>query len=122
MTLKQNPSEQELQKTLRAVFDTVNQDESGVAVANTDRMTEFSLCCEALKAIFSGQDAVIKCTPHDHYASVGTISVTVPKMTIDVPELFAKVTGFASNYEIYPKLDGSIVLELIFYNLTTKVG
>ena len=120
--MKQYPSENEVREFLKSAIDAVNQNESGISITNRDRMTEFSLCCDAMKAIFLNQNALIKCTPHDQFASVGTISITVPKLTIDVPDLFAKAAGFASNYEIYPKLDGSIVLELIFYNLTTKVG
>ena len=114
----------ELNELLVMLGRAIDEDESGVHVTNPTRMEEFLACGKAMKQLFSGAGTKVIISPHDMYPSVGTIKVVTRRLCLDSPEaieLFTLASGIASNYEIYPKLDGTIVLAFAFYGLTKKM-
>ena len=96
------------------------EDEAGVHVSNPDRMREFMMCADIVKRMFKGTGAKVTVTPRDVFPNVGCIEVVAKGLSITNTEMFAKVAELSSNYEIYPKLDGTIVFDFSFYGLTEK--
>ncbi len=105
---------------LEAVVKAIQEDEAGISVVNPKRMREFFDCVGRIKRIFKGQEAIIDVIPHDEFPSVGTIQIIAKEMKIFDPDSFRRASALAHNYEIYPTLDGSIVLAFSFYNMTIK--
>lgn len=116
----EDKAKKELDELLIQVGRAIDEDEAGLHIVNPKRMREFLVCGEAMKMLFS-DSGYVRVSPHDMYPSAGTIEVITRKLKIRDIELFTLATGLASNYEVYPKLDGTIVLALMFYGLTKKV-
>ena len=105
---------------LHAIAETILKEEEGIAVSNPVREKEFSTCEETIKKMFAGTGAKISISPHSDLPSVGNIEVRADRLDILDPFLFAKAASLAHNYEIYPCLDGTVVLDFTFYNMTIK--
>ena len=111
---------QELDAIMRRVLDAIIADEAGAQVVDPKRMREFLACGEVMKKLFHGRGTKVQVVPHDDFPSVGTIRVFTKRLDISDPLLFYEAASLSSNYEIYPKLDGTLVLALTFYGLTKK--
>ena len=113
-------AEWEMDEILKRVMDAIVEDESGTQLTNPKRMREFLACGEVMKKLFQGRGNKVQVVPHDDFPSVGTIRVFTKQLSISDPLLFYEAASLSSNYEIYPKLDGTVVLALTFYGLTKK--
>jgi hypothetical protein len=115
----------DLDELLIRIGHAIEEDEAGIHVTNPERMRCFLACGEAMKLLFSGKGMRVIISPHDMYPSMGTIEVVTKGRfcleDLESIELFTLATGVSSNYEIYPKLDGTIVLAITFYGLTKKM-
>ncbi len=118
----QEEVERELGPVVMAAMRAIRKQESGVHIENRERAEEFNLCYKALRFILKGSGARLEAIPHDGFPSVGTITATMRSLNLRNPKLFVDACSLASNYEIYPKLDGTIVLALTFYGMAEKVG
>lgn len=113
---------EQLKEILSSVADIIENEESGVSFANTKRIGEFYTCSELIRYALNGEGIDISVIAHDKFASVGTIRVTGKRFSVTDTPLFARALRMASNYEMYPRLDGTLVLALTFYGLTDKAG
>ena len=110
-------------KTGADLIKLMKEQEKGVHITNVTRLREFSLCYDSLKMIFAGQDVTITATPHEEkFPSVGNIVVSGHELVVNNTELFSSAMSIASNYEIYPRNDGLIMMEISFYYMTEKIG
>lgn len=114
-------AEQALADLMKKVWKAIVEDESGISVQDPKRMEEFLTCRRVLKTVLRGDGLKMNAIPHDDFPSVGTISITAKYLNVTNPALFAKACALASNYEMYPKLDGTVVFNLTFYGMTRKV-
>ncbi len=111
-------AEEETDLILKAVWEKIIEEETGVRLLDPERMREFLACGEAMKSAFSGSGARMKISPHDTFSSTGSIVITMDRLCIKKPDLFFRALSRASNYEIYPKINGELVLAITFYGLT----
>ena len=114
-------AEKALQDLMKKVWSAIAEDESGVSVEDPKRMAEFETCCRVLRTVLRGTGLKMSAVPHDEFPSVGTISFTARSFSVTNTDLFARACALASNYEMYPKLDGTVVFNLAFYGMTRKV-
>ena len=111
----------EMDELMKRIARAIMEDESGVSVEDTKRLAEFKTCYEILRKILKGKNIKASAVPHDDFPSVGTISFQAKEFSVLDTDLFARACALASNYEFYPKLDGTIVFNLTFYGMTRKV-
>ncbi len=112
----------DLDDILEAIERKIAEEENGVSIINPDRMRDLFVCNEVLKKLFAGSGAIIQCTPHDIIPSTGVIRVRAKKFRTENTKSFVKVLKLATNYEIYPRLDGTFMFALSFCDMTKKVG
>lgn len=113
--------DQDEERILEQLFALIEQDEAKTQILNPRRMQQFKYCADTMEALF-GRDALeFTAVPHDLYPSCGTITVLAKNLTIRNPEQFTLAAAYASNFEVYPKLDGKLVLAFTFYGLTNKL-
>ena len=101
--------------------DKMKAEECRVSYVDAEREMEYQTCCELLKTALKGSKAKIQCVPHDNSASVGVIRILAKRLIIRDPTAFARATALASNYEVYPRTDGTIMFALTFYGMTKKL-
>lgn len=106
---------------LDAIGEFIEREESGVSVINMKRAKEFATCDYLLRHTLRGRGIKIETVPHDSFGSAGVIRISANSLSIREPMKFARALKLASNYEIYPKLDGKIMLALTFYGMTDKI-
>ena len=114
--------QREMDAILLSIGEMIEEQESGLSVVNEQRALEFVTCESYLRKHLKGKGLRIEAIPNDGYASVGVIRVLAKELIIEEPERFAKVAELASNYEIYPRTDGKIMLAFTFYGMTNKIG
>ena len=119
---KNRSESEQLKEILSSVAEIIENEESGVSFANAQRVGEFYACGEMIRYALDGDGIDISVIAHDKFASVGTIRVIGRRFSVTDTQLFAKALRMASNYELYPRLDGALVLALTFYGLTEKAG
>lgn len=110
-----------LDDLLKKTWNAILQDESGLSIEDPKRLAEFEACHKVLRQVLHGSGLKMSAVSHDDFPSVGTISVTAKDLTVTDTDLFARACALASNYEMYPKLDGTVVFNLTFYGMTRKV-
>ena len=115
-------AEKELRDLMKKVAEAIMKDESGISMEDPKRLAEFKTCYQILRTILRGRNIKMNAVPHDDFPSVGTISFEAKDFSVTDTDLFARACALASNYEMYPKLGGTIVFNLIFYGMTRKVG
>lgn len=98
----------------------IAEQESGISVVDTQRVNAFVTCETYLRTYLRGKGIKIEAIPNDGYASVGVIRVSAKELWVEDPGLFARMTGLASNYEVYPRVDGKLMFALTFYGMTRK--
>lgn len=108
----------EMDFILKTISGAIENDERGVSIADPQRMREFIKSETLLRRSLGGQGLKIEAIPHDDYASVGTIRVKAKTLIVREPTWFARAVSMASNYEVYPRTDGKIMLALTFYGMT----
>ena len=75
---------------------------------------------EASKAITNSTDGVnvdVQCLIHHPWKGSAVIRISGLEVAITCPEIYAEVAKQADNFEIYPKTDGSVNLDLAFHGL-----
>ena len=85
--------------------------------------TKMKLICESyrlLKYMF-GSKAKVSYTLHKPYKSVGYITIEGKKIDIKNPASFIAIVRAASNFEVFPTLNGKIVMNLTYHGLTQSI-
>lgn len=75
---------------------------------------------EAVKRAVSGDGVKVTCGRNEKFKSVGVVSVVGKNIEIKDPALFSAASEIASNLEVYPKTDGTVVMSLTFHHLTQE--
>lgn len=100
----------------------ITGDESGISVIVPERAGHIMSAYKALRRIVRGKNVGITYEFNAPYTSMGSVSVVGREIEITNPALFAKVAEISSNFEIYPKTNGTVQMNFTFHNLTRKVG
>lgn len=104
------------------IGELIEAEAEGVRIANPGRVREFAACEAALRKLMRGSASRIEVVPHDGSSDVGVIRVLTKGFTVKDTETLAGICNLASNYEIYPRVDGKLMFALTFYGMTTKIG
>lgn len=100
----------------------VEEDESKPSEAIEEREKLVKDVYALVQSIVSGEDVRVTCELHLPYPSVGSVSVIGKGIEIENSALLARAIGAASNFEVYPKTDGTVQMNLTFHGLTRKKG
>lgn len=109
-------------EVMMRVANDVSKDESGTSVVIPERVKQIEYAYKTMRLIAKGKNVDITYELNAPYTSMGSVSVTGKEVVITNPALFAKVAGMASNFEVYPKTNGTVQMDFTFHNLTRKVG
>jgi hypothetical protein len=111
----------EVEAVLDAVTDLLLEADSRTAIVNPYRMKQMADAYKVLTYLLKGSQAKITYTLHKPYKSVGCIKVTGKTIKFSKPEWFIKAAGLASNFEVFPKIDGTLEMNFTFHGLTESI-
>lgn len=95
----------------------------GIYIPNMKRQKLFYSSLEALKRAVDINNAEITYDIHnDPFDGSGSISIVGNRIQVTNPSLFAEIASRASNIDFYPRIDGCVDLDLMYYRLFDKIG
>lgn len=99
-----------------------DQDMTAVSIVNPERLKCIALAYKIIKYLIKGKNVKFAYDIHEPYTSMGSISVVGRELKVENPTLFVKVVKLASNFEVYPRTDGTVQMDFTFHKLTIKEG
>ena len=111
--------DEEMDEILKEIGRRFQEESKGTHIVNPKRMREFMACEEAMKRLFPG--AMMEVLPQKNTPDKGVIRVFAKRLDVRDTKLFAAAAALADNYEIYTKTNGTVVLALMFYDMSIKV-
>lgn len=109
-------------EVMTKIANAISEDEAGISVTVPERVKQVEAAYKAMRLIAKGKNVDITYELNTPYTSMGSVSVVGKEIVITNPALFAKIAAMASNFEVYPKTDGTVQMNFTFHNLTRKVG
>ena len=101
--------------------EAVQVEDNKTQVVNFDTMQRLMHTYKVLKHLTKGTDAKVTYATHEPFKSVGSISIVGKRLTFKKPELFMKAVELSSNFEAYPKTDGTVQINFTFHGLTNPI-
>lgn len=113
--------EEMLDNLVITVGDEAAADDSQTAIINPYRIQQVLYTYKVIKYLTKGTKARVTYTLHEPYKSMGVVSVVGSDLLFRNTEWFMKAVELASNFEVYPKTDGTVQMDFTFHGLTRAI-
>ena len=113
--------EEAMDSLVISVANDIAQDESRTSIINPYRMQQLLYTYKVMKYLMKGTSAKVTYKLHEPYQSMGSVSVTGKDIEFKKVSWFLRAAELASNYEVYPKTDGTVCITFTFHNLTIPI-
>lgn len=111
----------DVEAALDAATNLFAEAELKTSIINPYRVKQMVDVYKVLTYLLKGSRAKITYTLHKPYKSVGCIKVTGKSIKFNRPEWFVRAAGLASNFEVFPKVDGTLEMNFTFHGLTQSI-
>ncbi len=95
--------------------------DSGTTVVNVEQAKKVKVMYEIMRNIVKGVGVKVTYVVNEPSPDMGCVKIDGKKVVITNPAMFSAVANYASNFEIYPMLDGSVHMGFTFHGLTKDV-
>lgn len=113
--------EEAMDSLVISVANDIVQDESRTSIINPYRMQQLLYTYKVMKYLMKGTSAKVTYKLHEPYQSMGSVSVTGKDIEFKKVSWFLRAAELASNYEVYPKTDGTVCMTFTFHGITTPI-
>lgn len=113
--------EEAMDSLVISVANDIAQDESRTSIINPYRMQQLLYTYKVMKYLMKGTSAKVTYNLHEPYQSMGSVSVTGKDIEFKKVSWFIRAAELASNYEVYPKTDGTVCMTFTFHGITTPI-
>lgn len=113
--------EEAMDSLVISVANDIAQDESRTSIINPYRMQQLLYTYKVMKYLMKGTSAKVTYKLHEPYQSMGSVSVTGKDIEFKKVPWFIRAAELASNYEVYPKTDGTVCMTFTFHGITTPI-
>lgn len=113
--------EEAMDSLVISVANDIAQDESRTSIINPYRMQQVLYTYKVMKYLMKGTSAKVTYKLHEPYQSMGSVSVTGKDIEFKKVSWFLRAAELASNYEVYPKTDGTVCMTFTFHGITTPI-
>ena len=113
--------EEAMDSLVISVANDIAQDESRTSIINPYRMQQLLYTYKVMKYLMKGTSAKVTYKLHEPYRSMGSVSVTGKDIEFKKVSWFLRAAELASNYEVYPKADGTVCMTFTFHGITTPI-
>ncbi len=110
--------EEMLDNLVTTVGDEAAADDSKTAIINPYRIQQLLYTYKVLKYLTKGTKAKVSYTLHEPYKSMGYVSIVGSNLQFGNTGWFLKAVELASNFEVFPKTDGTVEMNFTFHGLT----
>lgn len=88
--------------------------------ANIERLTQVLYVYKVMQALTKGCGAKVSYELHEDFKGMGSVLINAPHLEFSDYQIFSEVSGFANNFEVYAKTDGTVQMNFAFYGLLKK--
>lgn len=113
--------EEAIDSLVISVANDIAQDESRTSIINPYRMQQLLYTYKVMKYLMKGTSAKVTYKLHEPYQSMGSVSVTGKDIEFKNVSWFLRAAELASNYEVYPKTDGTVCMTFTFHGITAPI-
>lgn len=113
--------EEMLNNLVAIVGRQVRTDDNKNMAVNQYRVQHVLYTYKMLKYITRGTKARVEYKLHEPYKSMGYVSITGANLLFNKSDWFIKAVKLASNFEVYPKTDGTVQMNFTFHGLTKPI-
>ena len=118
-------SPEEVEEMFESLTDFIGEqaenDNNRTAMVNPNRIKAVLYTYKLLKYLTKGTIAKVTYTLNEPYRSMGSVTVVGKNLTFSNPEWFMVAVKSASNFNVYPKTDGTVQMDFTFHGLTTTL-
>lgn len=105
-----------------AVGGAIMEEDSKTAVVNPYKVQQVAYAYKMLKYLTKGMKGVsVSYVLHKPFKSMGSVSVVGKNLEFRKPDWFIRAVSLASNFDVYPKTDGTVKMDLTFHGLTKSI-
>lgn len=97
------------------------EDEMRTAILNPYKLQQIIYTYKVLKYLTQDMNAKVTYELHKPYKSMGSVKVIGSNLEFRNPEWFMKAVEFASNFDVYPRADGTVQMDFTFHGLTVAI-
>lgn len=99
----------------------IKDEESRTAIIDPHMMQAVARTYKLMKHLTEGTNAKVGYKLHKPYRSMGVVVIIGSPITITNSKWFVKAAELASNFEVYPKTDGTVEMNFMFHGLTKPI-
>ena len=74
-----------------------------------------------MKYLTKGTNAKVTYALNEPYKSMGSVSIVGKELTFSNPKWFMIAVRLASNFNVYPKTNGTVQMDFTFHGLTISL-
>ncbi len=106
---------------IKCVGEQIEIENNKSAILNPERVKSLLMTYQILTRITKGVKTKVTYTMNKPYVSMGVVGVDGKELTFSSPKLFRVAAKLASNFNVYPKANGTVHMDFTFHNLTTPL-
>lgn len=118
-------SPEEVEEMLNSLTELIGEqaenENNRTAIINPDKIKGVLYTYKVLKYLTKGTEAKVTYKLNEPYRSMGSVNVVGKNLTFSNPEWFMVAVKLASNFNVYPKTDGTVRMDFTFHGLTTTL-
>lgn len=118
-------SDEEVEEMLNNIVSTIGEeaaaDDSRTSIVNPYKIQQVLYTYKMLKYLTKGTKARVSYKLHAPYKSMGSVSIVGSDLSFRNTGWFMKAVHLASNFEVYPKTDGTVQMNFTFHGLTKAI-
>lgn len=98
-----------------------SQDSESASIVNPYRMQQILYTYKIMKYLTKGTSVKVDCVLHEPFQSMGYVTAVGKNIQLRNMEWFLKAVSLSSNFEVYPKTDGTVEMNFGFHGLTKRL-
>lgn len=103
------------------IADKLREDVDNATIANPPEWNRMAAVYKTMKYLTKGTGAKVTYGQNKILTSTGFVTVVSKDLRFSRPDLFIKAARLASNFEVFPKIDGTVQLDFAFNELTVPI-
>ena len=122
---KEFMSDSEVEEMLESLTDLIGEqaenEDNKTSIINPKKVQAVLYTYRVLKYLTKGTNAKVIYALNEPYKSMGSVSIVGKELTFSNPKWFMVAVKLASNFNVYPKTNGTVQMDFTFHGLTISL-
>lgn len=122
---KEFMSDAEVEEMLESLTDLIGEqaenEDNRTSIINPRKVQAVLYTYKVLRYLTKGTNAKVTYALNEPYKSMGSVSIVGKELTFSNPKWFMVAVKLASNFNVYPKTNGTVQMDFTFHGLTISL-